>query len=57
MQEVKILRSDYQRLVKEGKIRPDPILGDAVHVPEAGLPDFNEALRRGPPNKFTPEGK
>jgi hypothetical protein len=57
MQRVRIPRALYDQLVQEGVILPDENLpNSAIRVPPDKLPRFNEAMRQGPPNEYSPEG-
>lgn len=56
LQEIHIPTSDYDLLVRQGVIRPDPFLphGVSIHVPPSGLPAFNDAIKKGTPNVYHP---
>ena len=55
LQEIRIPRSEYDRLVKEGKIVIDGLEKGAVNVPAKYLDEFNEVLKQGPENIYHPQ--
>ncbi len=51
LQQIRIPREQYDNLVRQSVIQPDPWLpGDSIHVPPDLLERFNEALKSGPSN-------
>ena len=54
LQEVRMRRSEYDGLVREGVIKPDALEDASVHVPEEVLDRFNEVLKQPPGNVFHP---
>ena len=52
LQEIHILKSDYDKMVRDGIIQTDTLERASVHIPEEGLGVFNEALKRGPENVY-----
>jgi hypothetical protein len=58
LQEFSMPSSEYDSLVEQGIIQPDPYYppGVSVHVPPEGLPGFNDAITEGSPNVYHPPG-
>lgn len=54
LQEINIPETLFQDLLDQGIVQPDAYYGQerSYHVPPAGLPVFNEAIKKGSPNVY-----
>ncbi|MCM8541265.1 MAG: hypothetical protein NE328_13405 [Lentisphaeraceae bacterium] len=56
LQEINIPKKEYDNLVEKKVIQKDTLEKNSVNVPEKDLEKFNEAIKKGPENKYIKEG-